>query len=359
MLQDSINLLIADNNSGLDEFVLNFFQSEGVRIYLKKIQNNVQMQDALQEKKWDLVITDDNSIKKDFAHPVSFVRDIDKDVILFHLTPCPCKASSELALKNGATRVIPSNNLSLIVTYFKQEVKKKEYHKKFLESQRFASLGKMSRGIVHDFNNTLNAVFSNLYAIKELVDDSEILKYIDKFENATLRATNLSKQLLEFSRTSENTFEIIDLNVLVRTSGEILNGIFSDSMTIRFLLNDEPFLFRGNKNQIEQVVFNLAFNARDAMSPSGVLTFKTDITSDFCILTISDTGKGIPKDTLEKIFTPFFSTKKTELSTGLGLSVVKEIIDNHNGSIEVESQPGFGTTFKINFPRIKPNTAFS
>jgi CheY-like chemotaxis protein/two-component sensor histidine kinase len=186
------------------------------------------------------------------------------------------------------------------------------------------------------------------------------------------RATSLTKSLLLFSRKQIAERKPVDLNEVVRKVEKFLGRVIGEDIERKTLLCDNPVPIRADGNQLEQVLMNLAVNARDAMPRGGVFTVKTeqiDITEDFtnahgygktgpyAMITISDTGAGMDEVTQKRIFEPFYTTKEVGKGTGLGLAVVYGIIKQHDGFINVYSEPGRGTTFRIYLPLIATEAA--
>ncbi|MCK9408910.1 MAG: ATP-binding protein [Bacteriovoracaceae bacterium] len=232
-----------------------------------------------------------------------------------------------------------------------------------VQIEKLASIGTLAAGVAHDFNNMLSAILSSSQLLRRKLDpQSPLLKYCDIIERATLRSSQLTKQLLQFSQKHFVKFQKISINALVEETLKILERSIDKNILIhKDLTEDLPFI-EADDSQIQQVIMNLALNSRDAMKNGGVLTLSTDVIvldEQYCRkhltvkpgryvrLTIQDTGDGIPEEHLPKIFDPFFTTKDVGKGTGLGLSVVYGIIKKHEGNITVYSEPGIGTKFSI------------
>jgi len=232
-----------------------------------------------------------------------------------------------------------------------------------VQIEKLASIGTLAAGVAHDFNNMLSAILSSSQLLRRKLDpQSPLLKYCDIIERATLRSSQLTKQLLQFSQKHFVKFQKISLNALVEETLRILERSIDKNILIQKELSDELPFIEADDSQIQQVIMNLSLNSRDAMKNGGVLTLSTDVIvldEQYCKkhlsvnpgryvrLTIQDTGEGIPEEHLSKIFDPFFTTKDVGKGTGLGLSVVYGIIKKHEGSITVYSEPGIGTKFCI------------
>ena len=237
------------------------------------------------------------------------------------------------------------------------------------QSQKMEAVGTLAGGIAHDFNNILQSIsgYTQLLLMTKEEDDPDYAKLmtIDKSVN---RASNLTKQLLIFSRKMESELKPVNLNNEIRQISKILKRTLPKMIDIELDLDDELKMTNADSVQLEQIMMNLAINARDAMPSGGKLIFRTrnlilgeeyrrnnmEIKpGEYIQLTVSDTGHGIDKETQEHIFEPFYTTKETGKGTGLGLAMVYGIIKNHRGQIVCQSKPGKGTHFHIFLPVLK------
>ncbi|MBI5141455.1 MAG: response regulator [Nitrospirae bacterium] len=236
------------------------------------------------------------------------------------------------------------------------------------QSQKLEGIGQLAGGIAHDFNNILNTIigFASLVQMT-LPDDSPLMENINEVIAAGNRGSALTRQILAFSRKQALDVKAVNLNEIIQSIDKMLRRLIREDIQIEFVLSDTPLTVIADASQIDQILVNLAANARDGMTEGGELTISTsleDIGSDFisvhgfgtagryALITVSDTGTGMDETTKERIFEPFFTTKESGKGTGLGLSVVYGIVKQHNGFIVVYSEPEKGTTFKIYLPFI-------
>ena len=249
-----------------------------------------------------------------------------------------------------------------------QETKEREQLEAQLrQAQKMEALGTLVSGIAHDFNNILAAIigFSEM-ASARVSDNPRVAQHLKRIFQAGVRARELIKQMMTFSRKAEQEKKPLQLSGVVREAMRLLRASIPTTISIRFNIRSESGLILGDPVQIEQVFLNLCTNAAHAMENGGVLN--VDL-SDFSIskshrnpasirpgsymkLDVRDTGIGISPDIIDKIFDPFFTTKKPGEGTGLGLSAVHGIVLQHEGYITVESVPGKGSTFTVYFPKI-------
>jgi signal transduction histidine kinase len=234
------------------------------------------------------------------------------------------------------------------------------------QSQKMEAIGQLAGGIAHDFNNLLTAIigFTSL-AQMGLKPDTPSSQYLDEVLVASERATHLTKGLLSFSRKQAINLQPVELNRIVERIEKLLRRLISEEIELVLAYCKEPLSVVADAGQIEQIIVNLATNARDAMDQVGVLTIETgcqevaaDCVADYgsaapgryARLTVGDTGKGMDEATRAHIFEPFFTTKEVGKGTGLGLAIVYGIVKQHNGFIEIQSAPGQGTRFQIYLP---------
>ena len=234
------------------------------------------------------------------------------------------------------------------------------------QSQKMEAVGQLTGGIAHDFNNLLTVIFGNLELIQRRTDDEKTAKLADFARQAADRAAKLTHQLLAFSRTQNLMLKAVDANALVTGMHDLLDRTIGPMVRIEMALDPGAPWALADANQLELAILNLSINARDAMGDGGVLTISTgrqaaqgvDLApGDYAVISVRDTGSGIPADLMAKVFDPFFTTKPIGKGTGLGLSQVYGIAQQSGGTVRLASLEGRGTTVEIWLPATEATTA--
>jgi len=250
---------------------------------------------------------------------------------------------------------LPSGELVIIyrdITDKKRgEEEQRALERKLMHSQKLESLGRLAGGVAHNFRNILQAILGNAEYLQVIkADDPSVREMVANINNSVDKGVELIHNLLHFSRLGEDFKPtLLDLGEVISDTYKIIEKLFDKRIAITMELQDK-LMIRGNKGLLSQVFMNLFNNAKDAMPDGGRLKIKAERSENKVIVPISDTGVGMDKETLEKIFDPFFSLKEVGKGYGLGLSTVHGIVKRHNGTISATSRPGKGSTFTLSFP---------
>ena len=230
------------------------------------------------------------------------------------------------------------------------------------QSQRLASVGQLTTGVAHDFNNLLTVIQGHLVMLEdEATDREEALESIDRIHAASDRAVELSRQLLSLGKEQEIVFRECDINEIIRNFAKLIERMLEENIEVSFDLSEDLGTVEADPGLLTQILMNLVVNARDAMPGGGKIDISTRLSSlsegtpqlregDYISLRVKDSGSGIPKENLPRVFDPFFSTKDSK-GTGLGLANVAAIMRQHGGQIDVSSKPNVGTEFEMLFPQ--------
>src|SRR4030042_2280341 len=246
---------------------------------------------------------------------------------------------------------------------------RKRLETQLILSQRLDAVGRFAGGVAHDFNNLMTIVIGNAdLMLMGLAKNDPLRKDVKEIRKAGDRAASLTRQILAFSRKQVLSPRGLDLNTVLTDMDKMLKRIIGEDVEIRTIYAQGLGRVKVDPGQIEQVVINLAINARDAMPDGGELTIETanmDLdgsyahkrfmvnSGSYVMLTVSDTGVGMTREVQEQVFEPFFTTKEKGKGTGLGLSTVYGIVKQSGGDIWIYSEPGQGTTFKVYLPRVE------
>lgn len=266
-----------------------------------------------------------------------------------------------------------ADNLAIMNAKLKQEIhdsnlikeSKQKLEHALLQGQKLQAMGTLAGGIAHDFNNILYAIIGYVEMAREDVEkDSQLYENLGHVLEACQRGQELVGRILTFSRRQQHQLNTINIKPTIETALSLLQQTIPASVILNFDI-DEDMEIHGNKTLIHQVLVNLINNAVDAMDGEGsiditaqkilandqiIATLPDAQNSDYCMIVIKDSGHGMEKSTMERIFEPFYTTKEVGKGTGLGLSIVHSIIKEHKGEITVSSELGKGTTFTILLP---------
>ena len=264
---------------------------------------------------------------------------------------------------------VPRGAQTILHVVWRDITERKQLEEELRQAQKMEAIGKLAGGIAHDFNNLLVAVLGHADLLgTKLPDDHDLRCHVDEISRAGKRAAALVGQLLAFSRRQVLQPKVVDLNRVVTETERMLSRIIGEDVDLSLRLHSKPLWVEADPGQIEQVLLNLATNARDAMPSGGVLSVRTaaagsgDVAANgsrpsgalpWAALVVSDSGTGMDEATLGRVFEPFFTTKEQGKGTGLGLSTAFGIAKQSGGDIRVRSRIGEGTTFELLLPRTR------
>lgn len=247
------------------------------------------------------------------------------------------------------------------------ETEKEKMQQQLLQSQKLEAIGTLAGGVAHDFNNMLSVIIGNTeLALLSIADSDPMRREMLDIYAAATRSAELTRQLLAFARKQTVSPIVMDLNKSVADMLKMLQRLIGEDIDLAWLPGHNVWTVRIDPSQMDQILTNLAVNARDAIEGVGKVTIETDnaaidaaycannldaVCGEFVVLSVSDSGCGMDRETVQRIFEPFFTTKEPDKGTGLGLATVYGIVKQNNGFVNVYSEPGAGTTFKIYLPR--------
>jgi len=270
------------------------------------------------------------------------------------------------------TRAVPlrsdKNEIIAMLAITRDITERRKLEEQLRQAQKMEAVGTFAGGIAHDFNNILTAIigYGSILQMK-IEQDNPLRTNVEHILTSAERGAQLTQRLLAFSRKQIINPKLIDLHEIIRKIEQLLIRIMGDDIALKTVLDDETLMVTVDTGQIEQVLMNLATNARDSMPGGGTLTLETGSMEldegytkthgygkpgRYAVITVSDTGTGMTETTRARVFEPFFTTKEIGKGTGLGLSIAYGIMKQHDGYINVYSEPGKGTTFKLYLPQV-------
>ncbi|MBI2061919.1 MAG: response regulator [Nitrospirae bacterium] len=372
----ALKILHLEDNPGDAELVRAFLHEDGIVCEIIRVESLTEFEKILRENGVDLIVSDFTLPTTDGLSALSVARKVRPEVPFIFLSGTIGEERAAEAVRMGATDYILKDRPLRLVTAVRRALRESKENKRSgsLEaqlrlSQRMEVVGRLAGGVAHDFNNLLTVisgrseiVFSELGPTHPCSEDlSEVLE-------AASRAASLTRQLLAFSRQQVLQPRILDLNALIRDLTRMLRRLIGEDLELTTHLAPGVLPVKADPGQLEQVIMNLAVNARDAMPDGGRLSVETlieDLGEEYArrnldmkpgryvSLSIGDTGEGIAAENLPFIFEPFFTTKEPGKGTGLGLAMVYGIVKQSGGHINVSSEPGRGSLFRIHLPGIE------
>jgi PAS domain S-box-containing protein len=284
----------------------------------------------------------------------------------------PAKGIIPITDKVWEVRAVPVKNelgeIENVIEIGRDITEMKKLEQQLVHAQKMEAIGQLAGGIAHDFNNIITAMigYGNLVLMR-IAEDDPVRHYVEQILVTADRAAELTQGLLAFSRKNVLNMQPVKLNDVVNGLQSFLWRIIGEQIEIETDLSKQQIIIYADNSQVEQVLMNLATNARDAMPGGGVLSLKTEISElddgfvkahgygepgKYACISVTDTGVGMDEETAKRIFEPFFTTKEAGKGTGLGLSIVYGIVKEHHGYILVYSSLGTGTTFRVYLPII-------
>jgi len=278
------------------------------------------------------------------------------------------KDGSWRVLESKASTVVTEGQVEKLVIVNRDVTERKHLEEQFRQSQKMEAVGRLSGGMAHDFNNLLGVIIGYGEVVQEGTPaESPLRQCVDEMLKAGHRAAALTRQLLAFSRQQVMDPHVLDLNVVVKDMEKMLKRLIGEDIQLKTDLDPALASIKADQGQLEQVLMNLAVNARDAMPKGGEVKLTTSnfhmdeafvrrypypvVAGDYILLTVADTGIGMDATTRARVFEPFFTTKEKGKGTGLGLSMVYGVVKQSGGYIDVLSEPEAGATFNIYLPK--------
>lgn len=363
--EDDVALLVAELRRG------------GYDVTWQRVDTGEELGLQLAAQTWDLVISDHGLPQFSAPDALRMVRERAGNLPFIIVSGTIGEVQAVAAMRAGANDYLLKGQLARLTPAVERELAEasqreqaeralRRTEEQLRQAQKMEAVGRLAGGIAHDFNNLLTAIlgFSELL-LSNMPRDAAGRVDIEEIKKAGERAADLTQQLLAFSRQQVLEPHVVNLNDIITNVEKLLRRVIGEDVELRMDLDPAMQPVRVDPGQMEQVLMNLAVNARDAMPGGGHLTIRTRVRlfaqphhfqeiilapGQYTLVTVSDTGTGMPPDMVTQIFEPFFTTKEPGKGTGLGLSTVYGIVKQSGGSIVVDSRPGSGTEFGIYLP---------
>ncbi len=371
-LNSSLNIFASVSGNGIEDFfVLNSEKINGLNEVETEIKNNLPF--ILQLIDLNKGIINLNQYNQVFTTIFSLTNN--SNILL---SPCffdkKLKAFLVIANQHSSSKF----NLELVeqlsfiagftITLIKTNEFNRELQNKLKQAEKLETIGKLASGMAHDFNNLLSSIFASVNLLKRKNVDAESIKLIDTIEDCAKRSRDLTKGLLSYGKKTVRQNEEVSTSLLIDEISNAFKNTLPPGIKFNTNVEKNTSRFFGNSTQIHQVLMNLCVNAKEAIKEEGNITlsaknflvtddnqiqFPSLVKGNYISITVTDNGCGISEENIQKIFDPYFSTKKKETDSGIGLYVSYGIIKAHNGHIEVESELNKGTSFCIFLPAIE------
>ena len=371
-MQKPLKLLMIEDSECDAELLAHAIRKGGYEVMYKRVDTRETLRASLLES-WDLVVSDHSMPGFSGMAALAMVREKCPDVPFIFVSGTIGEDIAVDAMRVGAQDYIMKGNLARFLPAIDRELresKNRTEHKKtemrMQQLEKFEAIGKLAGGIAHDFNNVIGAIMGWAELGKEEVPEgSRAAKFFQNIRAQSDRAAGLTRQLLAYARRQTLEPRIINLNQMIGETTALLQKAIGEQIEMKLVLAPDLQPTRADPSQIEQVLMNLCFNARDAMPDGGQLLIETrNVDLDeaytqrheyarpgkYVAMSVSDTGTGMDAATLSRIFEPFFTTKEVGKGTGLGLATAYGVVKQHEGMIEVYSELGKGTMFHVYLP---------
>ena len=365
-----LRALIVEDSPADAEMILRELRRGGFAPTHERVQTAEALRAALARQDWDVVLSDYFLPGFDAPGALAVLQASGSDLPFIVVSGSVGEDTAVAAMRAGATDYIMKDRLQRLPPAVARALadvsvrrERLQLQRDLAQAQKLEAIGRLAGGVAHDFNNVLTAILgSSELLLLDTPRGATNREEIEIIRDAATRAQDLIRQLLAFSARQVLEPAVIDLNALVKNLGRMLRRLIGEDLTLATELAPDLGAVRVDPGQVEQVLVNLAVNARDAMPDGGRLTVRTanvdaaesgELASGrYVLVEVSDTGTGMDAATLARAFEPFFTTKERGKGTGLGLASAYGIVRQSGGQITVSSTPGAGTTFRIHLPRV-------
>ena len=375
-MKSPLNILHLEDDPNDAALIISTLEAGNIHCTTTRVQDCEAFVAALERGGIDLILSDFRLPTFDGLSGLKIAHERWPDIPLIFVSGTLGEERAVDSLKSGATDYVLKEHLNRLIPAVRramQDVEDRLEHKKmeaqFVQAQKMEVVGHLASGVAHDFNNILAVIMGYSYMITDKLEPgSPLLKYAEEIKHAADRAAGLTRQLLVFSRKQTVQLVVLDLNEVVIDMDKMLHRLIGENIALTIVPGKEIGRIKADSGYLGQLLMNLVVNARDAMPKGGKLTITTgNVTfaennpppgpggnpGNYVMLSVTDTGAGMTDEAKQRMFEAFFTTKPAGKGTGLGLTTCQTIVQQCSGHIEVQSELGQGTTFKIYFPRVE------
>ena len=375
-MKSLLHILHLEDNANDAALIHANLRAGGITFTARRVQTHADFVAAIEEGGIDLILSDYSLPQFDGLSALKIAYEKQPDVPVIMVSGTLGEELAINSLKSGATDYVLKESLARLVPAVNRAMKevderieRRRLEAQFIEGQKMEVIGQLAGGVAHDFNNILGVIlgYSELLS-SDLDPDSPLLRFTEEIRLAAVRAAGLTRQLLIFGRKQTVQSVVLDLNDVVKDMDQMLRRLIDANIELSIVIEQPLGSISADSGYVGQVLMNLAVNARDAMPDGGQLTIRTSnitlaedqlcgrpgaMPGNYVLLSISDTGTGMTDEVQAHMFEAFYTTKALGKGTGLGLVTCQTIVHLSGGLIDVSSELGKGTTFKVYFPRIE------
>jgi len=370
-----LRVLIVEDSEDDAELLLRELRRRGFEPIFERVETRETMTAAL-DQPWDVVVSDWAMPHFSAGDALAVLQEMKRDLPFIIVSGTVGEEAAVAALQAGAHDFMAKGRLTRLIPAIEREMREatgraehRIIEQQLRQTQKMEAMGQLTGGIAHDFNNLLGVIVANGDLLLEAVKgNAELAELANEILTSALHGADLTHRLLAFARQQPLTLQTIDLNTHLPRVITILRRTLGEGISITTSLVDGLWETRVDPSQVENALLNLAINARDAMPNGGALTIETAnvqldehyaalhsevVPGDYVMLSMTDTGTGMPPDVIERAMEPFFTTKEPGKGTGLGLSMVYGFAKQSGGHLNIYSDVGVGTTIRLYLPRVQ------
>ncbi|HTB22554.1 MAG TPA: response regulator [bacterium] len=381
-MTEALSLLLVEDSDDDATLLLRNLRDGGFETDYRQVQTEGAMRAALDEREWDLVISDYSMPTFDGISAYLTLRDSGKDIPFIFVSGTLGEDKAVEAMRSGVSDYIVKGSLKRLVPAIRRELGKSEDRRRYRRaeaalreaeqklriSQRLEVMGRLAGGVAHDFNNLLTVILGHTdLMLRDLEETNEHWQGLNEIQDCSERAAALTRQLLQFGGNESARRRRVDINLIVSNASILLKRMVGSGIELDLRIPEEPCWILADPDQLGRILTNLAVNARDAMNGMGKLRVslaarnltEQDLAASpqmrpgpHVLLEIEDNGQGMSAEVMSHLFEPFYTTKANGKGTGLGLAIVFAAVQQNEGSIGVRSEAGQGTVFSMFFPQV-------